>query len=79
MSLLVGFKSRWKLLFCSKRYTVSWIKELYPFLQSEANIAKMDERIIIVMGATGSGKSKLIRLATGDARVKVNHGLESGR
>jgi ABC-type lipoprotein export system ATPase subunit len=37
-----------------------------------------NERIVAVMGATGSGKSALIRLATGNAEIHVGTGLTSG-
>jgi ABC-type Mn2+/Zn2+ transport system ATPase subunit len=39
----------------------------------------MEERIVAVMGATGSGKSSLIKLATGDSDSRVGHGLKSGK
>jgi ABC-type hemin transport system ATPase subunit len=39
----------------------------------------MEERIVAVMGATGSGKSNLIKLATGDSDSKVGHSLKSGK
>lgn len=39
----------------------------------------MDERIIAVMGATGAGKSSLIRLVTENSEVAVGHGLTSGK
>jgi ABC-type proline/glycine betaine transport system ATPase subunit len=35
--------------------------------------------IIVFMGATGSGKSSLIRLATGDESVAIGNGLESSK
>ena len=38
----------------------------------------MDERLVVVMGATGSGKSSLIKLATGDPNAVVGHNLKSG-
>jgi energy-coupling factor transporter ATP-binding protein EcfA2 len=37
-----------------------------------------NERIIAVMGATGSGKSALIRLVTGNEKIQVGSGLISG-
>ena len=36
------------------------------------------EKIIVVMGATGTGKSSFVRLVTGDPNVKVGHSLVSG-
>ena len=38
----------------------------------------MDERLVVVLGATGSGKSSLIKLATGDLDAVIGHSLKSG-
>jgi uridine kinase len=37
-----------------------------------------NEVIIAVMGASGSGKSYFVQLATGDSNVGVGHTLKSG-
>ena len=37
-----------------------------------------NERIVAVMGVTGSGKSALIRLITGKEKIQVGSGLTSG-
>lgn len=37
----------------------------------------MAPNIIALMGATGSGKSSMIKLATGDERIVIGHGLTS--
>ena len=36
-------------------------------------------RVVLVMGATGSGKSSLVRLATGNPNVEVGESLRSGQ
>lgn len=38
-----------------------------------------DCRIVVVMGTTGSGKSRLVRLATGDESVQIGESLRSGQ
>ena len=39
----------------------------------------MEPKIIALMGATGAGKSSMIKLITGDESVTIAHGLESGK
>ncbi|KAN0095155.1 P-loop containing nucleoside triphosphate hydrolase protein [Hyaloscypha variabilis] len=43
----------------------------------DESVAEGPEKIIIFMGPTGSGKSRLINTLTNQASVKVGHGLES--
>lgn len=37
-----------------------------------------EERIVALMGATGAGKSSMIKLATGNEDIAIGHGLTSG-
>lgn len=51
---------------------------LYPAAQMRNMANTANERIIVIMGATGSGKSALIRLVTGNEKIRVGNGLISG-
>lgn len=46
---------------------------------SKVSSYRADIPIIAVLGPTGVGKSFFIRKATGNADVKIGHGLESGK
>lgn len=36
------------------------------------------DKVVLVMGATGAGKSTIVKRISGDMDAKIGHGLQSG-
>jgi ABC-type uncharacterized transport system ATPase subunit len=76
-SISIGYSSLYHTLISRSYLTRSTISDMAGIAAD--GVPSGSDAVIVVLGATGAGKSTFIQAATGSESVIIGHGLKSGK